>query len=432
MGIVYRFTIIIFCFSLKQSFSIGDTIFIDNSYFIKHIVQSNETFGSISNKYNVSIKEIIEHNDIRRDLYYKQIIYIPIDTNLIQKKSIFKRVRIDTSSVNIALILPFYVSRNDTLSKSFEKDEDADNFIYERSKIALSFFQGAELAIDTIAMLGKKINVFIYDSENDSSKIIKLIESNQLDSMDLIIGPFYSSNLQFLSKKLNKTNIKIVSPLSRNVDQLKGAKNVFQINAPFKNQAKLLADHLYKYKDEKIVFVYQEKDIAYKSFISNLLRKNNIIHYENKIKFTHVDSIRHTFDSNQVVLIPSYDKVFVSKILGSLGSIDSSFTVYGLSNWKDFENLDLNNLMKLNVHLYDPYYTDKSQSFFLEFQKKYEKRYNLLIDKYSFLAYRLVFHFLTDYNQFEFERYKFNSGFVNTNLRLSKFENYDLMLMPKD
>ena len=57
--------------------------------------------------------------------------------------------------------------------------------------------------------------------------------------------------------------------------------------------------------------------------------------------FTHVDSIRQTFDSNQVVVVPSFDKVFVSKVLGSLGSIDSSFTIYGLSNWKDFDNLDI-------------------------------------------------------------------------------------------
>ena len=86
--------------------------------------------------------------------------------------------------------------------------------------------------------------------------------------------------------------------------------------------------------------------------------------------FTHVDSIRQTFDSNQVVVIPSFDKVFVSKVLGSLGSIDSSFTIYGLSNWKDFDNLDINNLMKLNVHFFDPFYFNNNSGFFLDFQKK--------------------------------------------------------------
>ena len=121
------------------------------------------------------------------------------------------------------------------------------------------------------------------------------------------------------------------------------------------------------------MFLRKKTEVT-RSYISNQLRKNNIIHYKNKLIFTHVDSIRQTFDSNQVVVIPSFDKVFVSKVLGSLGSIDSSFTIFGLSNWKDFDNLDINNLMKLNVHFFDPFYfNNKDSDFFLIFKKNMKK-----------------------------------------------------------
>lgn len=425
MGIA-RGSIIILFLILSANLFANDTIRIDNQFYLKHIVGNNDSFSKISKKYRVSIKDIIEHNDINSDLYYRQILYIPLDSLDVIRDFQFNRLKLDSSKINIAIILPFYVSRNDTLSKSFDNEEDANNFIYERSKVSLSFFQGAQLALDSISSLGKKINVFVYDSENDSAAVEQIINSNDLALMDIIIGPLYSSNIKLVAKKLNN-NIKIISPFSRNTEQISGHKNVYQINTPFKNQSELLVEQLKRYEDEKIIIVFEEKDRSYSSYISNQLRKNNIIHYKNKLIFTHVDSIRHTFDSNQVVVIPSFDKVFVSKVLGSLGSIDSSFTIFGLSNWKDFDNLDISNLMKLNVHFFDPFYFNNNSVFFLDFQKKYEKVYNMTIDKYSALSYQIIFHFLTDFDQFNFERYRFNHGFVNTNCQLVKYEDYELI-----
>ena len=426
MGIARGFILILFLI-LSANLLANDTIQVDNQFYIKHIVGNNDNFSKISKKYRVSIKDIIEHNDINSDLYYKQILYIPLDSGDVIRDFQFKRLKLDSSKINIAIILPFYVSRNDTLSKSFDNEEDANNFIYERSKVSLSFFQGAQLALDSISSLGKKIKVFVYDSENDSAAVEELINSNDLALMDIIIGPLYSSNIKLVAKKLkNNNNLKIISPFSRNTNQISGHNNVYQINTPFKNQSELLVEQLKKFKDEKIVIVSEEKDRSYSSYISNQLKKNNILHYRNELIFTHVDSIRQTFDSNQVVVIPSFDKVFGSKVLGSLGSIDSAFTIYGLSNWKDFDNLDINNLMKLNVHFFDPFYFNKGSSFFLDFQKKYEKEYNMTVDKYSALSYKIIFHFLTDFNQFNFERYRFNHGFVNTNCQLVKYQDYEL------
>ena len=190
-------------------------------------------------------------------MYYKQLLYIPLDSGDVIRDFQFKRLKLDSTKINIAIILPFYVSRNDTLSKSFDDIEDANNFIYERSKVSLSFFQGAQLALDSISSLGKKINVFVYDSENDSLAIEQLINTNDLALMDIIIGPLYSSNINLVAKKLkNNNNLKIVSPFSRNTEQISGHNNVYQINTPFKNQSELLVNNINKYKDEKIIIVF--------------------------------------------------------------------------------------------------------------------------------------------------------------------------------
>ena len=145
MGITRRSIIILFLILSANLFA-NDTIRIDNQFYLKHIVGNNDSFSKISKKYRVSIKDIIEHNDINSDLYYRQILYIPLDSLDVIRDFQFNRLKLDSSKINIAIILPFYVSRNDTLSKSFDNEEDANNFIYERSKVSLSFFSRSAIS----------------------------------------------------------------------------------------------------------------------------------------------------------------------------------------------------------------------------------------------------------------------------------------------
>ena len=55
---------------------------------------------------------------------------------------------------------------------SFEDKEDANNIILGKSKMALEFMQGIQLALDSLGKIGVSINLVVYDTRNDSSKAI--------------------------------------------------------------------------------------------------------------------------------------------------------------------------------------------------------------------------------------------------------------------
>ena len=96
MGIARRSIIILFLILSANLFA-NDTIRIDNQFYLKHIVGNNDTFSKISKKYRVSIKDIIEHNDINSDLYYRQILYIPLDSLDVIRDFQFNRLKLDSS-----------------------------------------------------------------------------------------------------------------------------------------------------------------------------------------------------------------------------------------------------------------------------------------------------------------------------------------------
>ena len=233
------FLLFLFLSASVYSQESNDTIFINNNTYVKHIVEINESISDIANYYNISVDKILETNETSLKLYYKQVLYIPI--KIIRKKPLFNLLK-SNKKLDVALLLPFYKNLNDTLVASFKKKDAADRVILGKSNMALDFMQGITLALDSLEKLGLNINLVVYDTRNDSLKVVEIIKSRILDTVDIIIGPIYSKNMQLVCDKYgNDKNKIIISPLSKSSDFLKANPASIQINTPFKIQSKIIA-----------------------------------------------------------------------------------------------------------------------------------------------------------------------------------------------
>ena len=401
----------------------GDTIFINNNFYVKHIVEFGETIDIISKIYDVSVNKILETNETSTKLYSGQSLFIPININV--ESSDIKKTN---KKFKIALLLPFYINLNDTLVASFEDREEASEVVLGKSKMALEFMQGINLSLDTIKKLGIGIDMIVLDTRNDSSKIVEIIKSKVLDTVDIVIGPIYSRNMDLVSKKYgNDKNKIIISPLSKSTEFLKNHSNSFMINTPFKNQTKIISDFIdKKYISKNIIICYDEKEKGLAMFMERKLDKSkNNISKMNMI-YTHIDSIRHQFLDTQIVILPSNNKSFVSRMLGTLGGIDSSFTVFGLSNIKNYDHLDIENLMHLDVHFPDPYYFNqltKRDSLFLN---KFEDKYLASPTRFSYVAYSIMMHYCVEESLYNFENFRIKSGKVNINSPIVHYKDFFL------
>ena len=209
MGIIRKLA---FIFSLSLALNLSAQITYDTTYFsgkkfIKHVVIGGESLKSIALLHKVRTSEIKQANELDRRLFYKQLLYIPIylydknEESISIKKLILEDSDSDSdnSIINIALLMPYYITRNDTM---FNMDTlDISNRYYNKSEAALSFHIGVRLAIDSLRRFGKKIILHTFDTNRDSLKLKKIIYSNELNKMDIIIGPMYSSLFHIICKK---------------------------------------------------------------------------------------------------------------------------------------------------------------------------------------------------------------------------------------
>ena len=429
MGIIRKIFVVFLLLSnfVLSAQTSSDTVFFDGDVYVKHIVKGGESLKSIAKLHNVKTNEIIDNNEIQKRLYYNQLLYIPIFHKHEENKRNFLALN-DTSTLNIALLMPYFLAKNDTMFNDFEHSKDIPSFYYKGSEVALSFHLGVELALDSLRKQGKNICLHTFDTNKDTSKVHQIVNSMALESMNIIIGPLYANNFRILCDKYGADTTRIlISPLSKNTKNVKKYKAVYQLSPSFQVQTNIIKEYVLKHHKEDRIVVLNEKGYEGKSaYIKHLFKQYDKEVETFTVEYTKVDSIRKIFLEKQVVIIPSENKGFVSKILGAVGGMDSISFVFGLYDWKKYDNLDIHNLMFLDVKFPDPYYYSNTNNHDIFFLNLFEKKYNTNQAKYTHIAYNTIMHFCSDFSYFKFHDIV-NGGKVNAYAPLHHYMDYILV-----
>ena len=125
------------------------------------------------------------------------------------------------------MLLPFITHQNDTIES---------NELFTKSKLAnivTDFYLGAEIAIDSLKKQGVSIELNVFDTERNGTKIDSILLTKSLNMNDIIIGPLYSEEVEIVASSINTP---VVFPFYS------------------KNQFKFSAVNLIKTSPEKNVF----------------------------------------------------------------------------------------------------------------------------------------------------------------------------------
>lgn len=107
---------------------------------------------------------------------------------------------------NIAVFTPMFLDSVD-LAKRLTR-------IPKFMKPGIDFYQGVEIAADTLRRKGYHFDIHVFDSRSKYMNIKNVIASDRLDSMDLIIGNASVKDLQALANYSKQKEINFVSAVS--------------------------------------------------------------------------------------------------------------------------------------------------------------------------------------------------------------------------
>lgn len=126
--------------------------------------------------------------------------------------------------LKVDVMLPFYLDRADSLIGAPPAKRLAD------SQVALSFYMGVKMALDSLAGQGLVADVRVFDTRRDTAAVDSLMRANDFSQTDVIIGPLFAEIVERAALNLDGKKAIVVSPFSTKHNVV-DASNILQVSA---------------------------------------------------------------------------------------------------------------------------------------------------------------------------------------------------------
>ncbi|MEN8776969.1 MAG: LysM peptidoglycan-binding domain-containing protein [Polaribacter sp.] len=363
-----------------------------------HEVKKGDTFFSLTRFYNVTQEDLLTLNPILSEgLKLGQIIKImPLEEVFDEEDLIYEDHIAKDVVIKAAILLPFRAEELDTLSAQE---------IFGKSKLATivtDLYLGAALAIDSIRKQGVQIDLKVYDTGRNSTKIKAIIATEDLNENDVLIGPLYSEEVVYIAEKVETS---VVFPVYSKKQNNFNSKLIVK-TAPNK---RLFRKTLLNYLDESvtdgnIIIVGDgkaESDFNAKQITNALSKKDSIDTiikiipengYIKKEKFTEVLKP----NMKNIVVLTTDDNVIVASAINSLISLPEEVTasVFTFDKISAFNKIDNSKLAQLNfTYVSNEYARDDSFRSSM-FHKAYLKKNHVLPSYYATRGFDVTYDVL--------------------------------------
>ena len=294
-----------------------------------HEVKKGDTFYNLTRLYDVSKEDLLNLNpELSNGLKLGQLIKIAPMAQVFETENLIYEDEIEKGvSLKAAIMLPFRGAELDTLTS---------NEIFLNSKLATivtDFYLGAEIAIDSLRKQGVELQIEVYDTGRNGTKIKAITAENNLNKNDVIIGPLYSEEVTYLAKMINTP---IVIPFYSK-SQSAFSNNTIVKSSPSKQffRDKLLHYIQENFHDGNIIIVGDgnadsnlnsrriEKVLKSHDSINNITIITPEKGYIKKEKFTKVLKP----NMKNIVVMTTDDNVIVASAINSLISLPEEVTV---------------------------------------------------------------------------------------------------------
>ena len=349
------------------------------------------------------------------------------------------------TEARIALLIPFNLN-----TATIQSGSKAD---MEKSVMAIDFYQGFKMGIDSAAAGGLNFRLSVLDTRDNNEQILSLIKSGQLSGSDLIVGPVFPEGIKQITNYSVANAIPVVSPLAathpdeflnpnlisvvNNIDlhaekmcgfitkSFDPAKTIVALISTRKSADESLAIPVRAYfkKDKGSRFTFQEYSSVYAMETAKVPGKR------------------------YVVLVSSSDRQFVVATIDKLAKMKTAgmqIDLFGHPNWLK-QNYNTDKLQQLGTKITTSYWVDYKSAAVNSFVKKFRKLNSFEPGEYAFkgfdtgyyvgklmasyganyLSYLTAFKYKGLQNSYLFKRDE-QLGYINTSLFLLEYKNFAL------
>jgi len=131
--------------------------------------------------------------------------------------------------LRVGLLLPLQ-------AQAQKRDRNMDRFV--------DFYSGALLAVYEMQDTGQPVEIHTWDVGKSTKELEKVLNSNALNHMDMVIGPVYASQVRIMAGWCMTHRVKTLLPFSSDVPELSTNPYLLQFNPSYAAEAEAMVSHL--------------------------------------------------------------------------------------------------------------------------------------------------------------------------------------------
>lgn len=322
----------------------------------------------------------------------------------------------------------------------------------KKAEIAIDFYQGFKMGIDSVVNNGGNIDfkIQVFDSKDDPASLGALAAKATIKNSDLIVGPVFPSGIKTFSVYSKTMKKRMVSPLAASDPAIFNNPYLITINNSLDQHAYTAAAFIKRDLNPKKVLIIRSGQpdehkyvVPFKKGMDSLGKGIQVSEIGIKaVGYANVYKSLNPVGLN-VIVLPSTDRVFLITLLNELDKLTSNFqiAIFGHPGLEKATFLDNDLLQRLNTYITSSYQIERTSKRNEEFVKYYRSKFQLSPSEYAYKGFDVGYYFgkLMDkqgknfmenltkntfdgiHNDFHFVK-NAKYGFSNTSLMVMKYQ----------
>ncbi len=268
----------------------------------------------------------------------------------------------------IAIFAPLYLDSafNDTLGYRY-----ARNIFPKFINPGLEFYEGAQLALDSLNKEKSPLEVFVFDTRSANETLLQQLNRRELDSVSFIIAHCTASEVKIFADAGLRKNIPVINVNMPNDGGVTGNPFFVILNPTLRTQCEGIYRYLQKYYSITPIVVFRKKgqlEDRIKQYLDDFSKSTVAVPLKMKYveltdSFT-VDQLKRYVDtSNETLCISgSLDENFGRRLvqeLAILKKLKYQSVVMGMPTWDNIKDFNKPEYKGIEIIYSTPFYNAK-------------------------------------------------------------------------
>jgi hypothetical protein len=282
----------------------------------------------------------------------------------------------------IAIFAPLY------LDSAFDSESDyryAKNVFPKFINPGLEFYEGAQIALDSLEKAYAPLEVFVYDTRSASESILQQLNSPEMEDVELIITHCSSNEVKTFADAGLKRNIPVINANLPNDGNVAANPFYVMLNSTLKTQCEGIYKHIQKYYSLDPLVVFRKKgplEDKIKLYLDDYGKKTAAIPLQ--IKYV---ELTDTFTVNQLklhldtttetlCLAGSLDENFGKRLAKQLAILKKQKyrpAVMGMPTWDNIKEFNKTEYKGIEIIYSTPFYNSKDDKVSQSITKYFNK-----------------------------------------------------------